>query len=94
MEAYSIIDTSPLDNIINKLQQQENPSEEEISRFNIDMVYFLNFLQDLLNKEIGQADELDVLKFKEHLKDDYSFIELVERRIDNVRKGLEILHQS
>jgi hypothetical protein len=79
-----------VDKIIDKLQQ-ENLPEGEISKFRIDLVYFLNFLQDLLNKELEQADDLDILRFKEHLMDDYTFIELVDRRIDNVRKGLEIL---
>lgn len=91
MEAYSIVDTKSVDKIIDKLKQQENLSEGDLTKFRIDLVYFLNFCQDLLNKELEQADELDVLRFKEHLMDDYAFVELVDRRINNVRKGLEIL---
>lgn len=93
MEAYSIVETASVDKIIDKIQQQEQLSEGDVSRIRIDLVYFLNFLQDLLNKELEQADELDVLRFKEHLMDDYTFVELVDRRIENVRKGLEILKQ-
>lgn len=93
LEAYSIVETASVDRIIDKMQQQEQLSEGDVSRIRIDLVYFLNFLQDLLNKELEQADELDVLRFKEHLMDDYTFVELVDRRIENVRKGLEILKQ-
>ncbi|WP_031515250.1 hypothetical protein [Desulfofalx alkaliphila] len=90
--AYNIIDTTIVDQLAEKLEE-EGASPGEVFKFKIDLVNFQNFVQSSLDKGFEQVDELDIEKYKEFLKTDIAFPELVGRRLENVRIAMEKLKE-
>ncbi|MBM7855755.1 uncharacterized protein YnzC (UPF0291/DUF896 family) [Desulfohalotomaculum tongense] len=91
--AYSIIEI-PLVNELAKKLEEEGMSASEVFKFKIDMTYYVNFLRTYLNKDLEQSNELDLEGFKQHLRRDFVFLELEERRIKNVQLGLQKLKEA
>lgn len=93
MGAYNVVDTTLVDKITEQLVKVKKLDEGTLTKFRVDMIYFLNYVESQLHKEINNIDETDFLKYQEHLRDDYTFLDLADRRMSNARKGLEFLQQ-
>ena len=91
-ELYSIIDTEVVDKLADMLEQ-EGVESGEVFRFKVDTVFFVNYLRSSWNKELTEADELDVVKFKEYINNEITFPELLDRRINNVKMALQKLKE-
>ena len=87
---HNTIDTTIADKLADELEQEGFGSTEAF-KFKLDMVDFINFLRSNLDKDLNQADELDVIKFKDQLRSDIAFLELVDRRVKNALVGLQKL---
>jgi site-specific recombinase XerD len=93
MEAYNIIDTTLIDKIADRVAAEENLDAGELLKFRADLVFFVNFLQSQLVKELADANELDVVKYKDFIREDYTFKDIVGRRLNSAKKGLDVLKQ-
>ncbi|MCD5407380.1 MAG: hypothetical protein LRZ99_06790 [Desulfotomaculum sp.] len=85
-----IMDTTIVDKLAGELEQAGFGSSAAF-KFKLDMVDFINFLRSRLDKDLNQADEEDVIKFKDQLRTDISFLDLIDRRAENARIGLRQL---
>lgn len=91
--AYNIIEV-PLVEELAKQMENEGMNSSEAFKFRIDLLYFANYLRTYFNKELEEADEMDLAEYKKFLSQDITFYDLEERRYENAKLALQKLKEA
>ncbi|MEG6615253.1 hypothetical protein V6C27_02270 [Peptococcaceae bacterium 1198_IL3148] len=91
--SYDIFDTTLIDKLVLLQRQQKNLDEGDELKFKADLVFFVNFLNSQLRKDLTEADELDIVKYKDFIREDYTFKDIIDRRLNSAKIALKLLKQ-